>query len=86
MEQSLSHIISHCFVNIPFAEFGNNEHLVSQYRINPQIGLDGDELNTISRHDFLDSSKYLSSDGLSCTLDARLLYMLPGDLVIFVLE
>jgi len=78
MEQNLSHIIAHCFVNIPFAEFDKYERLVSQYRINPEIGLDGDALYTFSKQNFLDKAKFLSDEGLSCTLHAPFHDMLPG--------
>ena len=86
MEQSLTHIISHCFVNIPFADFDNYENLVSQYRINPEIGLDGDALYTFSRQDFLNRSNFLSSQGLNCTLHAPFHDMLPGAQDQFVLQ
>jgi sugar phosphate isomerase/epimerase len=78
MAQNLSHILAHCFVNIPFAEFDKYEHLVSQYSINPEIGLDGDALYTFSRHDFLDRANFLTDRGLSCTLHAPFHDMLPG--------
>ena len=78
MEQNLSQIIAHCFVNIPFSEFDKYEHLVAQYRINPEIGLDGDALYSFSRQDFLDRARYLNDAGLSCTLHAPFHDMLPG--------
>ena len=78
MAQSLSHIIAHCFVNIPLAEFDKYEQLVSQYRINPEIGLDGDVLYAFSRQDFLDRARFLDDQGLSCTLHAPFHDMLPG--------
>ncbi|KPK00649.1 MAG: hypothetical protein AMJ60_00480 [Desulfobacterales bacterium SG8_35] len=86
MEQNLSHIIAHCFVNIPFAEFDKYEYLVSQYRINPEIGLDGDALYTFSRQDFQDRSRYLHDNGLSCTLHAPFHDMLPGARDKYVLQ
>jgi sugar phosphate isomerase/epimerase len=78
MDQNLSHIIEHCFVNIPFADFDKYEHIVSQNRINPEIGLDGDALYSFSRQDFLDRAKFLQDRGLRCTLHAPFHDLLPG--------
>ena len=78
MAQNLSHIIAHCFVNVPFAEFDKYEPVISHYRINPEIGLDGDALYTFSRQDFLDRSRFLNDKGLNCTLHAPFHDMLPG--------
>jgi sugar phosphate isomerase/epimerase len=86
MVKNLSHIIPHCYVNIPFAEFDKYEHFVSQYSINPEIGLDGDALYVFSRQDFLDRSKYLLDRGLSCTLHAPFHDMLPGARDQYVLQ
>ena len=86
MEHNLFHIIEHCFVNIPFAEFDKYERLVSQYRINPEIGLDGNALYTFSRQDFLDRSRFLNDNGLSCTLHAPFHDMLPGAQDQYVLQ
>ncbi|MDH3775586.1 MAG: sugar phosphate isomerase/epimerase [Desulfobulbaceae bacterium] len=86
MAQNLAHIIAQCFVNIPFAEFDKYEHLVSQYSINPEIGLDGDALYTFSRQDFLDRSTFLKDKGLSCTLHAPFHDMLPGARDQYVLQ
>jgi len=78
MAQNLAQIIAHCYVNIPFAGFDKYEHLVSQYRINPEIGLDGDAVYRFSRQDFLDRAGFLHDRGLSCTLHAPFHDMLPG--------
>jgi sugar phosphate isomerase/epimerase len=78
MAQNLAHILAHCFVNVPFAEFGKYESLVSQYRINPEIGLDGDALYTFSKQDFYDRATFLADKGLRCTLHAPFHDMLPG--------
>lgn len=78
MAQNLTHIIANCFVNVPFAEFDKYENLVSQYHINPEIGLDGDALYTFSRQDFLDRAQFLHDKGLRCTLHAPFHDMLPG--------
>jgi sugar phosphate isomerase/epimerase len=86
MAHNLSHIITHCFVNIPFAEFSKYERLVSQYQINPEIGLDGDALYTFSKKDFLDRAKFLNDEGLRCTLHAPFHDMLPGAHDQYILE
>lgn len=86
MEQNLSHILPHCFVNIPFAEFTKYEHLVLQYRINPEIGLDGDALYTFSKQDFLNRARFLADEGLSCTLHAPFHDMQPGAQDKFILQ
>jgi sugar phosphate isomerase/epimerase len=80
MAQNLAQILAHCYVNIPFAEFDKYENLVSQYRINPEIGLDGDAVYRFSRQDFLDRASFLHDKGLSCTLHAPFHDMLPGAL------
>jgi sugar phosphate isomerase/epimerase len=78
MVQNPSHILAHCYVNIPFEGFDKYVHLVSQYRINPEIGLDGDAVYRFSRQDFLDRAGFLHGMGLSCTLHAPFQDMLPG--------
>lgn len=78
MVKSLSHIISNCFVNIPFAEFDKYEDLVRQYRLNPEIGLNGETLYSFSRQDFKDRAIFLNDHGLNCTLHAPFHDMLPG--------
>jgi len=78
MEHNFSHIIARCFVNIPFVEFDKYERFVSEHRINPEIGLDGDALNTFSRQDFVDRASFLQDKGLHCTLHAPFHDLLPG--------
>jgi sugar phosphate isomerase/epimerase len=78
MESRLGHIISQCFVNIPFADFSKYEPIVSNHRINPEIGLAGDAVYTFSRQDFLDRAKFLENEGLNCTLHAPFHDMMPG--------
>ena len=78
MGHNLSHIIARCFVNIPFAEFAKYEKFVVQYRINPEIGLDGDVLYSSSKQEFIDRANFLQDQGLNCTLHAPFHDMLPG--------
>ncbi len=86
MKPSLAHIISQCFVNIPFAEFNKYESMVSKHRINPEIGLVGDALYTFSKQNFLDRAKFLKNEGLRCTLHAPFHDMMPGALDKYVLQ
>ena len=78
MKPSLTHIISKCFVNIPFADFNKYRSMVSKHRINPEIGLSGDALYTFSKQNFLDIAKFLNNEGLRCTLHAPFHDMMPG--------
>jgi sugar phosphate isomerase/epimerase len=78
MKTDLSHIISRCFVNIPFVDFARYEDFVSRHRINPEIGLDGDILYTATRENFEARARFLEKRGLQCTLHAPFHDMLPG--------
>jgi sugar phosphate isomerase/epimerase len=79
MEQHrLAHIISRCFVNIPCAEFDRYKALIRQYRINPELGLEGDVVYTYRRRDFQAIATFLAQEGLRCTLHAPFNDMLPG--------
>ena len=82
----MGHIISQCFVNIPFADFEKYENLVQEHRINPEIGLAGDSLYSFSRQNFKDRAKFLQDEGLQCTLHAPFHDMLPGALDKYVLN
>lgn len=86
MKQNLSRIIASCFVNIPFAEFDKYEQIVSQYRINPEIGLAGDALYSFPLQDFQDRAAWLQDRGLRCTLHAPFHDMLPGAQDQYVLQ
>jgi sugar phosphate isomerase/epimerase len=86
MDQKLSHIISRCFVNIPFADFNKYEKLVSNYRINPEIGLVGEAVYEFTEQNFQDRAKFLEDEGLRCTLHAPFHDMLPGAQDKFVLK
>ena len=86
MEQNFSHIIANCFVNIPFAEFDKYAGIVERYRINPEIGLEGDVLYTAKQEDFRARALFLSDRGLQCTLHAPFQDMLPGAEDQFVLR
>jgi sugar phosphate isomerase/epimerase len=86
MQSHLAHILSQCFVNIPFADFKKYENMIREYRMNPEIGLVGDVLYSFSRQNFLDCTKFLEDEGLRCTLHAPFHDMMPGALDEFVLK
>jgi sugar phosphate isomerase/epimerase len=78
MEHRLAHIISRCFVNIPCSEFSKYEPLIRRYRINPEIGLEGDVVYRFSSQDFQNIATFLAHEGLRCTLHAPFNDLLPG--------
>ena len=78
MEEKIGNIIAQCFVNIPFKEFDKYQALISQYQINPEIGLDDDALYIFTKQDFQDKASFLKDHGLSCTLHGPFHDMLPG--------
>ena len=78
MKEHLAHIISQCFVNVPFAEFDKYSDLISAYQINPEIGLDGNAVYDFSEQEFTEKKKFLDDKGLQCTLHAPFHDMLPG--------
>ena len=86
MQPSLANILSRCFVNIPFAEFGKYKNLVLKHRVNPEIGLAGDALYSYGKHDFIDLAKFLKNEGLRCTLHAPFNDMMPGALDKYILK
>jgi sugar phosphate isomerase/epimerase len=86
MQSDLAHIISRCFVNIPFTEFDKYKKLVHRHRINPEIGLAGDALYIYSERDFTDLAEFLSGEGLSCTLHAPFSDLMPGSSDKYILK
>ncbi len=78
METRLAHILSRCFVNMPFADFSKYEGMIREYRMNPEIGLVGNVLYTCSRQDFIDRAEFLNGEGLRCTLHAPFHDLMPG--------
>ncbi|MDX1776476.1 MAG: hypothetical protein R3297_07830, partial [Desulfobulbales bacterium] len=78
MAHPLAHIIAQCFVNIPFADFAKYERFVSQYRINPELGLDGEVLYDAGKQAFIDRARFLHDEGLTCTIHAPFHDILPG--------
>jgi sugar phosphate isomerase/epimerase len=60
--------------------------MIKQYRINPEIGLEGDVLYTFTRRDFQNIAAFLLQENLRCTLHAPFQDMLPGAGDKYVLE
>jgi sugar phosphate isomerase/epimerase len=78
MKQDFSHIITRCFVNIPFAEFDSYKPMIAEMHLNPEIGLDGGSLYSFNLRDFRDAATFLADNNLRCTLHAPFQDMLPG--------
>ncbi len=73
-----THILSRCFVNVPFADFFQYRHLMTENRLRPEIGLEGDVLFTASARDFSEAARLLKIYGLRCTLHAPFSGLAPG--------
>lgn len=78
MTAPFAHITSHCFVNVPFERLRKYLRLISDHRLQPEIGLDGDVLYTRSRADFTGLARFLKAEGLACTLHAPFVDLAPG--------
>lgn len=78
--QDYTHILSRCFVNIPFADFSRYRHLMAENRLRPEIGLEGDVLFTSSAKEFSEAANLLKRYGLRCTLHAPFSGLAPGSL------
>lgn len=79
--QQFSHITSRCFVNGPFERLVHGLlPLFLENSIQPEIGLEGSVLYTYGRHDFQKVAAQLNERGLSCTLHAPFLDLVPGSL------
>ncbi len=67
----LDNIKKHVFVSCPFNLLKKKYlPIILDQNINPEIGLNGTILDTYTFKDFLDASKALKSNNLSCTLHA----------------
>jgi sugar phosphate isomerase/epimerase len=78
MEKKLSHIIANCFVNLPFDQLSLYDKLIRKFRIQPEIGLEGEILYTCTKDDFAEKAKFLEHEGLHCTLHAPFGDLSPG--------
>jgi len=80
MDRDLSHIIANCFVNLPFDQLSLYDELIRNFRIRPEISMEGEILYTFSRNDFTEKAKFLETEGLRCTLHAPFGDLSPGAL------
>ena len=78
MDQKLSHIIGNCFVNLPFDQLSLYDELIRKFRIQPEIGLEGEILYTFTRDNFAEKARLLEQEGLHCTLHAPFGDLSPG--------
>lgn len=74
-----AHILSHCFVNVPFDRLKSDMlKVVLDNRIRPEIGLTGNVLYDEPASEFSRIAKILRSEGLACTLHAPFQDLVPG--------
>jgi sugar phosphate isomerase/epimerase len=78
MDQKLSHIIPHIFVNLPFDQLSLYDELIRNFHIQPEIGLEGEILFTFTKEDFKEKARLLEQEGLHCTLHAPFGDLSPG--------
>jgi sugar phosphate isomerase/epimerase len=86
MEERIANIISRCFVNIPLKEFDTYQPLIAKYRLNPEIGLEGDALYSFKKQDFHNQATFLFDRDLKCTLHAPFHDLQPGARDKFILQ
>lgn len=78
---SHTHIVGHCFVNVPFPRLKTDLlKVVLDHRIRPEIGLIGNVLYDEPVSEFKKVAKLLQSEGLACTLHAPFQDLTPGAL------
>jgi sugar phosphate isomerase/epimerase len=75
-----SHITARCFINFPFQRLRQEMDFVLAHRIQPEIGLEGDTLYTVSDAEFREVAGTLAEAGLGCTLHAPFFDLAPGAL------
>jgi len=76
-----THIVNHCFVNVPFPRLKTDLlKVVLDNRIRPEIGLIGNVLYEESASEFKKIAKLLHNEGLACTLHAPFQDLIPGAL------
>lgn len=76
-----SSITGSCYINAPYEQLQNGllEFFV-QYKLQPEIGLEGECLWNIPRKKFQITADILKENGLSCTLHAPFFDLAPGGL------
>jgi sugar phosphate isomerase/epimerase len=79
MERFSPHLISRCFVNVPFDRL-QNEYLdfMLTHRLQPEIGLEGDFFHSTAEGDYAAVARVLQKAGLPCTLHAPFFDLAPG--------
>lgn len=68
------------FVHIPYALLQGHLDFILNRRINPEIALSGDVLDTIDQHELADIARILRQNGLRCTIHAPFMDLSPGAL------
>jgi len=70
-----------CFINAPIRRLmGELLPLFLKHRLQPEIGLEGDALYTVSRKEWVALAQSLRNEGLACTLHAPFFDLAPGAL------
>ena len=75
--RDFSHLTGRCFVNAPFLLLRENLDRFIEYRIQPEIGLEGDVLYRLQHPDFRAVARRLQDAGLDCTLHAPFYELSP---------
>jgi len=78
MDQKLSYIIPHIFVNLPFDQLSSYDQLIRNFHIQPEIGFEGEILYNFTKDDFKEKAGLLEQEGLHCTLHAPFGDLSPG--------
>jgi sugar phosphate isomerase/epimerase len=78
MDPKLAHIIPQIFVNFPFDQLSLYDELIRKFRIQPEIGFDGEILYSFAKEDFRKKAGLLEHEGLRCTLHAPFSDLSPG--------
>lgn len=74
-----AHITNRCFINAPFEQLqAGLLDLFIRYRLQPEIGLEGNCLWDLQEKDFLQTAELLQQHNLSCTLHAPFFDLAPG--------
>ena len=71
-------ITSRCFINLPFTDFFQYQGIIIDQLLQPEIGLEGEVLDTASADDFRNAAGILKKHRLRCTLHAPFGGLLPG--------
>lgn len=63
---------------MPFNRFADYRKTIKKYRLQPEIGLEGDLLYTTPTRTYADAAAFLRDEGLACTLHAPFADLSPG--------